>query len=198
MSYGLAGWIRRNLANLITFARLSLCLALFWLIFAHRDRSGTIFILVLVALLSDAVDGEVARRMKIVSRFGAAFDRIVDKLFLGIMFYFFLSDQRVDLLLKTIIIPLAIVEVLLLALWMAGVAKNMDVSASLWGKRKMIFLAVGIVAGMAKILIEEGWSTEAPNCTVPFLFLIFEASLVFAVMSLKTHFGKYRSQLPCS
>ncbi len=63
--------------NLLGFLRLASAPALVWLIAAARLEAA--FCLFLLAGLSDAVDGPIARRLGIASRFGAILDPVADK-----------------------------------------------------------------------------------------------------------------------
>ena len=103
-------WFFRNIANIVTLLGLKLCFWLLWLVIFHRDWILSIFFLVGGILLTDLLDGSLARGLKIVSAFGGAMDRLRDKLLLGIVFFFLLSDQGVDLGVKIIIIVLLVLE----------------------------------------------------------------------------------------
>jgi cardiolipin synthase len=66
-----------NLPNLITIARILLVPVMVWAIAAHEMRIA--FGLFLVAGLSDAVDGFLAKRFNMTSELGAYLDPLADK-----------------------------------------------------------------------------------------------------------------------
>ena len=67
-----------NLPNLITLLRLALVPLMAWLLV--RESYAWALALFLIAALSDAVDGWIARRFGLTSTLGAALDPIADKL----------------------------------------------------------------------------------------------------------------------
>ena len=87
--------------KLSNFKRVKLCLpcivtalrllALPFLLFSAS--SGKFFIasvLFIFAIASDLLDGTIARRLHVSSKFGANLDAIVDFVFIGSMFYWFI------------------------------------------------------------------------------------------------------------
>jgi|GEM_PF-1837529 len=80
----LAKFLQRNLANLVTLSRLVAVLPIWLLIDA--EALGAALVLFIVAALSDAVDGAVAKATGTASTFGAILDPLVDKLMLGFLF----------------------------------------------------------------------------------------------------------------
>ncbi len=102
-----------NLPNLLTFARVLVAGPAVWAILEHRF-SLALFLL-LLAGVSDALDGRLARRYGQVTRLGTYLDPVADKLLLSGSY---------------------------LALWMAGVAPGWLVAIVL-GRDVLILLAVG-------------------------------------------------------
>ena len=66
-----------NLPNLITIGRILLVPVVVWAITAHEMRIA--FLLFLIAGLSDAVDGFLAKRFNMTSELGAYLDPLADK-----------------------------------------------------------------------------------------------------------------------
>jgi len=78
----MASWL--NIANLLTFLRL---LAVPFAVQAIlRGEHARALVIVVVAAVTDAVDGAVARRFGVATSAGAYFDPIVDKLFLSAVY----------------------------------------------------------------------------------------------------------------
>lgn len=71
---------RRDLPNLITIMRLALVAPLVW--YLLMERYGAALAIALVAGLSDALDGYLAKRYEWSSRLGGILDPIADKLLL--------------------------------------------------------------------------------------------------------------------
>jgi len=186
--------IVRNLANAITLFGFSLIFVLFWVIIVHREWTSIIFALATVIVITDFLDGPVARYFKSVSDFGGAIDRLRDKFFQFTMLSFFLLDQRVDLWLKFAVFPLIIIEICLLTIWFLGVRKKMNVSAGKWGKAKMALMSIGILACPISIMAQEN-KIQVPYFVIQILVCIFVISFWLAVMSFIKHIAKYRSQL---
>ena len=89
-----SSWLYRNLANIITMTGLKLCFALLWVVIFHREWTITIFYLVGGILLTDFLDGPIARWSQTVSNFGSGMDRLRDKFFQLTMFSFFFAGSK--------------------------------------------------------------------------------------------------------
>lgn len=68
-----------NVPNTLTFIRVLLTLVLIWM-FILEFEVMTILIVFIIAALTDFLDGQVARRFDQVTRFGAKFDVIADRI----------------------------------------------------------------------------------------------------------------------
>ena len=79
-----ASAIRRNLANIVTLSRLVAVLPI-WLLIDDGAYAAALIVFV-VAALTDALDGAVAKATGTASTFGAILDPLVDKLMLGVLF----------------------------------------------------------------------------------------------------------------
>ena len=66
-----------NLPNIITVFRILLVIPTAWLLWESRVMEA--FVLMLVAGVSDALDGYLARRFKWMSKLGATLDPLADK-----------------------------------------------------------------------------------------------------------------------
>lgn len=187
-------WWFQNLANLITSIGVALCAALLYVIVFHREQVGGILVLSTGVLMTDFLDGQVARRLKIVSQLGAALDRLRDKAFQFEMFLFFLLDPRIGYWLKVATVPLVLAELLLLGTWVMEAAKSVDVSAGIWGKWKMTIMSGGIIAVPVVIWVRER-GVRVPHCIEHVLTIILVVSCVLAIMSLRGHIAKIRTKL---
>ncbi|MFA5777289.1 MAG: CDP-diacylglycerol--glycerol-3-phosphate 3-phosphatidyltransferase [Parcubacteria group bacterium] len=81
---------KKQIPNVITIGRGAMALAIAGLFMSNlENRFLIIFILFLLASISDWLDGYLSRKWKVVSDFGKVFDPIFDKI-LTLIFYFFL------------------------------------------------------------------------------------------------------------
>jgi cardiolipin synthase len=74
----------RTLPNLLTLARLALAPYVAWLIASGSARAGLYWLM--AAGLTDAFDGFLARRFRAISKLGAYFDPIADKILAASVF----------------------------------------------------------------------------------------------------------------
>ena len=72
--------MKKHLANLITSIRLVGAISLIFI----ETLSKTYFIVYIISGLSDALDGLVARSLKITSKLGSKLDSISDLIFFGV------------------------------------------------------------------------------------------------------------------
>ncbi len=76
-----------NVANIVTVARILLAPVFIWLLLADDGRDGALryvaAALFLLAILTDSVDGILARRQNLVTDFGKILDPIADKALVG-------------------------------------------------------------------------------------------------------------------
>jgi len=192
------GWLFRNIANFITILGVFLCSPLWWIVFFQRDQIRMLVIFIGAVLVTDWLDGKVARALNIVSNFGAAIDRLRDKFLLAPMFLFLLLDVRVDLPLKVIVVPLALVEALLLGTCFVGIFsgffgifKGLSISANKWGKIKMFVVPSTIILCLLNILAEERWGQNYHTLTTIILVLMLLGGFLLTVMSLWGYISKY-------
>jgi phosphatidylglycerophosphate synthase len=189
---------RLHVANSITIFGMKLCFALVLMVILYRERVNTIVLLGLVILLTDYLDGEVARCLGTVSRLGANLDRYRDKFFLLAMFFWILVDERINPLIKYHIWPLAAIEICLLVQLTIGVIKDKDVPAGVWGKRKMLVVSIGVMACPTMVIFQEH-GLKVPFFVDYILVCIFLVSIFLGAMSLIKHIAHDRrqSQSPC-
>jgi CDP-diacylglycerol--glycerol-3-phosphate 3-phosphatidyltransferase len=76
-----------NIANIITVVRIFMAPAFIWLLLADAGRLGELrdlaAILFVVAIVTDTVDGILARRQNLITNFGKILDPIADKVLIG-------------------------------------------------------------------------------------------------------------------
>lgn len=67
-----------NIPNTLTFSRVIITFAIFYLIFARYPLT-VVAIFFIIGMLTDFLDGQIARRTKTVTEFGRQFDMIADR-----------------------------------------------------------------------------------------------------------------------
>lgn len=151
--------IKRRLPNLITLARLALAVAFFVALSLYAYPAGprwlinASIVLFLLGVLTDAIDGHLARKWKVVSVFGRVMDPLCDKiLILGAVIMlagpgFVWIDQSNPLEPQRVLVsgmqPWMVVLILFRELLVTGLrslaeSRGIEFSAAVSGKLKMI------------------------------------------------------------
>jgi len=139
----------RFLPNLLSLARLAIAPYLFWLLWRGHFRLALAAIL--VAAVTDGLDGYLARRLRVSSRIGEILDPIADKVLLSGAFVALWLEGSVDAWLAAIIFGRDA-----LILGAAGVALLLSKSPrrfppSIWGKLSTIAQVALVVTLAARI-----------------------------------------------
>lgn len=132
-----------NLPNVLTMARIALVPVLVWLL---ADSSGSqsvrwwAFAVFVVAMITDLVDGYLARSMGLVTAFGKLMDPIADKALVGAALIMLSVQGELWWVITGLILAR---EVLVTGgrLWLAN---RMEVAADRWGKLKTLAQTVGL------------------------------------------------------
>lgn len=122
-----------NVPNLITLSRIAATM-LMWFLFPSYPLAG--FPILIYAILSDTLDGYIARKRSSTSTFGAIFDPIADKIFyLGTLWLF-----RAHITIPLIAIA-AFPEIILILIRFLALAGKLQatIPATWMGKCKMGF-----------------------------------------------------------
>jgi CDP-diacylglycerol---glycerol-3-phosphate 3-phosphatidyltransferase len=162
------------LPNHFTIARFIMTPIVIWLIL--KEQFLLALITFIVAALTDAIDGAMARLRHQITEWGKIYDPVADKLLIGAT-AFLLIDRYLSLYLA-----LAIVFIEIFLIVNGGIRKNKGkvVQANRWGKIKMI-LQVGGVGFIFLFLL-----TSSPILlTVSWIILAF--AVFFGLISLFTY-----------
>lgn len=130
-----------NVPNLLTMLRMALLPAIVWR-FRQGDTAGALA-LYLIAMLTDAVDGFIARRFNQITALGKLLDPIADKLSLLTLLGLFVADGQIPRWLLTIIL---IKEAILIAGGAAALKKGIVVYALPIGKVTTVTFILSMVA----------------------------------------------------
>ncbi len=155
--------------NQITFLRLGF-LPLF-IILIHYERYTWALAVLIVAGLTDGIDGLLARRLNQKSSLGAVLDPIADKLLLSSSFFVLALKAKLHWWL-TILVLSRDVLILVTAAVIIIVAGYRPFSPSLFGKLTTTFQIVLVFTVVLAAIIEQPWLLQLNR-----LLIIFVAGL---------------------
>lgn len=135
-----------NLPNVITFSRLVLALVLFGMMSLNRNWALCAAMFV-VAVLTDALDGWIARKYQLITQLGRIMDPFADKFITGGVFIFLLPYPQSGVTPWMVIIVLGR-EMLVTSLRGFLERQGADFSASFSGKLKMLLQCVAITVAL--------------------------------------------------
>ncbi len=178
-----------NLANRLTVARFAMACAVFaFLLLSRPAFHWAAFVLFALAIATDWFDGQVARRMKIVSAFGKVADPIADKvLVLGALMALERSHPAMIPLWAVFIILAR--ELLIGGLRVLHAVSGRPVAAEKWGKWKMGFQSFAVLAIIGLLSATETWSGVPLWAGI----LIYYLTVLCALASLSSAYFYYRN-----
>ena len=137
-----------NTPNKLTILRIILVIP--FMAFLMLSPGNTLFtaialVLFVVASLTDAIDGHMARKYNLITDFGKFMDPLADKMlttsaFLGLMSFGRASAVAVMLILTR--------EFIVSGIRLVAASDGRVIAASIWGKLKTIFQMVAIIASI--------------------------------------------------
>ncbi|WP_438340837.1 CDP-diacylglycerol--glycerol-3-phosphate 3-phosphatidyltransferase [Mycoplasma sp. 125] len=110
----------------------------------------------IIAMVTDFIDGHIARKTKTISQFGKIFDPIADKI-ATIMMLLFISIMNYSFL--PIVVLFIIRDILVDGARVYAVKKDIKVAANWWGKIKTIIVSLAIIT----IAFSAPWFTNFDN-----------------------------------
>jgi len=133
-------------------------------------------ILFLIAALTDALDGAMARTRNQITEWGKMYDPLADKLLICSV-VFILLLRYVDLYVAWIII---IIEAVIIIAAVLKKKKGQQMQSNFWGKMKMILQVAGVVFMLLAIVFSF-------DAFVPIGRNVLYLSIGFAIISLFTY-----------
>jgi len=191
--------MRRHIPNLLTAGRFFLALAFFVLLAFYRSPKSTLFDLplldvalavFLVAVLTDAIDGYLARRLGHVTTFGRIADPFVDKILICGALAYLIGDPFLRVGPEGVMEnptgwqPWMVVVILARELLVTGMrsfseSHGLAFAATLSGKVKMFIQCVAIACS----LVYVGHWTEGPAWTADLRDVLIWATTLVTVVS---------------
>jgi len=138
-------WFRReqslNIPNLLTLVRIALLPAVVWR-FRIGDSSGALALYV-IAMLTDALDGVMARKLNQITMLGKLLDPVADKLSLLTLLWLFVCDGQISAWLLLIVL---IKETILIIGSIAALQRGIVVQALPIGKVTTVTFILSMIA----------------------------------------------------
>ena len=167
-----------NLPNSLTVVRIVLAPILVLLL---EGGAGTLALTVFgVGMVTDALDGHLARTRNSITTFGKLMDPVADKLLIGGAFVCLAAIDRIDPWIVAVIVTR---EVAVSALRLVASRHRVVISATRLGKAKTAIQAVAIVALIV-----------APNPAAAWVDAIVAAAVAITVVSGLAYVVSYRTR----
>ena len=144
-------WV--NAPNIITISRLVLSVVLFALISLWQgDGCGiAAAILFAIAVLTDAIDGYLARKYNLVTQLGRILDPLADKIIVLGTFIFLLERHATSGVNATMVVLVLARELLVTGIRSFLEQHGKDFSANWIGKVKMVLQSVALIASLLSL-----------------------------------------------
>src|SRR5882762_4238535 len=133
-----------NLPNKLTLSRFFLTVAFLVVMFSRVRFHETIALILFVAGgISDFLDGQIARRRKLITSFGILMDPLADKIMVCSAFIAFIELDWIRAWMVVIVVAR---ELAITGLRLLAASKNVVLAAEGYGKHKTISQIVAIIA----------------------------------------------------
>jgi len=183
-----------NIANALTVLRIALVPLFAWVLLTQDGQDPTLrviaFVVFALAMITDRIDGEIARSRGLVTNFGKIADPIADKALTG-MAFIGLSVIGEVWWWVTIVVLLREWSVTILRL---SVAKDVVIAAARSGKIKTMLQALGL-GGVVLPFSSFSGAWEVPGDVLHwFSVAVLAAAVVMTLWSGYEFFRDYRRQ----
>jgi CDP-diacylglycerol---glycerol-3-phosphate 3-phosphatidyltransferase len=143
-----------NLPNKLTISRFVLTVAFLAAIFSQVPYYETIALALFVAGgVTDFLDGQIARRCKLITNFGILMDPLADKIMVCSAFIAFVGLNWLPAWMAVIVVAR---ELAITGLRLLAASKNVVLAAERYGKHKTISQIVAIIAILV-MASYQGW-----------------------------------------
>src|SRR5215467_12010643 len=140
-----------NLPNKLTISRFILTVAFLAVMFSRVRFHETIALLLFVAGgITDFLDGQIARRHKLITNFGILMDPLADKIMVCSAFIAFVGLHWIQAWMAVVVVAR---ELAITGLRLLAASKNVVLAAERYGKHKTISQIVAIIA----LLVRESY-----------------------------------------
>ena len=133
-----------NLPNKLTISRFVLTVAFLLVMFSQvRFHESIALVLFVAGGISDFLDGEIARRRKLITNFGILMDPLADKIMVCSAFIAFVGLRWIPAWMVVIVVAR---ELVITGLRLLAASKNMVLAAEGYGKHKTISQITAIIS----------------------------------------------------
>src|SRR5213082_2392407 len=149
-----------NLPNKLTLSRFVLTVAFLIVMFSQIHFHETIALFLFSAAgISDFLDGQIARRQKLITNFGILMDPLADKIMVCSAFIAFVGLNWIPAWMVVIVVAR---ELAITGLRLLAASKNVVLAAEGYGKHKTISQIVAIISILVLHSYEQwGWMGRA-------------------------------------
>src|SRR5213596_360408 len=148
-----------NLPNKLTISRFVLTVAFLAVMFSQVRFHETIALILFVAGgITDFLDGQIARRNKLITNFGILMDPLADKIMVCSAFIAFVGLKWIPAWMVVIVVAR---ELAITGLRLLAASKNVVLAAEGYGKHKTITQIVAIIAILVLHSYQE-WGPVGP------------------------------------
>jgi len=192
--------IRTNLPNSITTIGIILTAWLNLLIWNEPNNRLLILLLAVGILLSDLIDGWLARRWRIVGPVGGFLDKFRDKLFSCSLFIYFLKEfwRWADgiwlAFVKGLVILILLSEFFLMSVWIVGFVKGLNTDTHWTGKVKTDFYFVAIGWWFFLGWLEDWFERELESHLYWGLISLLSIGSFFGILSVVAYLQRYNKK----
>lgn len=144
----------RAAPNLLTLGRI--CLAPFLVAAILEKRFEIGFILFLIAGLTDALDGALARILKQRTEFGHYLDPVADKLLLSTLFLVLMYEGLIPTTVTVLVFGRDVAILLVAAILYAAVGRR-EFKPSVFGKANTLSQIIAVAAVLLSQLVQARW-----------------------------------------
>ncbi|OYD26656.1 CDP-diacylglycerol--glycerol-3-phosphate 3-phosphatidyltransferase [Mycoplasma testudineum] len=191
---------KTNIPNFLTITRLIFVIPVIILFsLLLENKIGTTLALSLnllffaLAMLTDYVDGLLARKWKVVSTFGKLFDPLADKIMITTTLIFLAT---LNLTYVFLVVLFIIRDLVVDGSRNLMAAKNISIAASIWGKLKTVFQSAGIlIIFVVAIANSELQFSNNLNYDL-YIFLINIIIIIAYVFSILSGYLYFKTVLP--
>ena len=176
-----------NVPNTLTLSRLVLAIGMMVLLSMTFSFSKSLALVVfVVAAITDYFDGYLARKVYGESSFGKLMDPLTDKILVCAAFVSFVELRLVPAWLVVVIISR---EFLVTGLRLLAANKGMVIPAGQWGKHKMVWQLVAVIALLLGLavrydLLRHASKTLLANFDLAFGYVALAISIAVALITV--------------
>ncbi|MDO8592766.1 MAG: CDP-alcohol phosphatidyltransferase family protein [bacterium] len=192
------GWFEQNSANLITSVRLVCSFCIIFLGINRPEMIVIMFCLILMATISDFLDGRIARSKKIVSTFGGFLDRLADKLFIcsGIIIiiwrYWPINNLHplAEIVTEGIGATLILLELILISSSIVGIIYKLSIASNKFGKIKMTLESAAVIFWFLALILNRYYWFDM-ELAIIIINVLLALAVFYAVKSLGGYYQRF-------